>query len=158
MPAAKFIGRRYGEEDKKDDTFSWLWDEWFSKNLFAPLEAIGGYADLVEDNDAYFGMCRITADGAFQYWIGMVFPETAETPDGYDSFPIPACEAVVNWVCGKEPDIYFFDCLAEMKALGYEWQEVPSGERMMAERYVCPRFTEPYENGNIILDMVFFTK
>ena len=45
-----------------------------------------------------------------------------------------------------------------MKALGCEWNEVSNGERLMAERYVCPRFTEPDENGNIILDLMFLTK
>ena len=106
-PDAKFIGRCYGDKDKKDDTFSWLWDEWFGKNLFAPLEPLAGDADFIEDGDSYFGLCRVTADGAFQYWIGMVVPQTAVTTDGCESFPIPACEAVVNWVYGKEPDIYF---------------------------------------------------
>ena len=39
----------------------------------------------------------------------------------------------------------------------YVWTAIPSGERLMTERYVCPRFTDPDKDGNLILDLVYFT-
>ena len=158
----RFIGRSYGEESKKNDTFGWLRNEWFANDLFAPIEkaalsAVRNGGTLIEDGDAYCGMCVIAADGTFQYWIEMIVPKEAEVPEGYGSFSLPACNAVVNWVYGKEPDVYFHSCIENMEAHGYHWDFSPSGERLMTERYVCPRFTEPDENGNLILDLVYFT-
>lgn len=51
-------------------------------------------------------------------------------------------------------DIYFHCCLSAMEELGYRWEENVTGERLMAERYVCPRFTEADAEGNRILDLV----
>lgn len=159
IPACRFIGRSYGEEEKKNGTFGWLWNMWFAAGLFAPVEAAAAEAagERIEDGDAHCGMCVNAADGTYRYWIGMITPADTEVPEGYDSFPLPACDAVVNWVRGREPDVYFHCCLKEMEALGYHWDSNPSGERLMAERYVRPRFTEPDENGNLILDLVYFT-
>lgn len=156
-PTTKFVGKRYGEKDKKDGTYGHLWDEWFNENRFAPLESQIPDPSFVEDGDAYYGMCRILADGTDEYWIGMIMPENTEIPEGYNAFMIPACEAVVNWIYGKEPDVYFCDCRKEMADLGHEWKPLSSGDLLMAERYVCPRFTEPDENGKLILDQVYFT-
>ena len=158
----RFIGRSYGEESKKNDTFGWLWDEWFAADLFAPIEkaalrAVRNGGAMIEDGDAYCGMFIIAADGTCQYWIGMIVPTETEIQEGYDSFSLSACDAVVNWVCGKEPDVYFHSCIEKMEEYGYYWDASPSGERLMTERYVCPRFTEPDENGNLILDLVYFT-
>ena len=157
IPAVKFIGRCYHEEDKKDGIFGWLWGKWFAEGLFAPIEALQEAPDFVEDGDAYCGLSRILRDGSYEYWIGMLVPETAGVPDGYECLPIPACDAIVNWVYGKEPDVYFHCCLQEMEALGYHWDADTSGERLMMERYACPRFTKPDEKGNLILDLVYFT-
>ena len=156
-PATKFVGKRYSETDSKNGTYGHLWDEWFSENKFEPLEKLVPDPSFIEGGDAYCGMCRVLSDGTNEYWIGMIVPAEAETPNGYDSFMIPACEATVNWIYGNEPDVYFCDCRAEMTEMGYKWKALSSGELLMAERYVCPRFTDPDENGKLILDQVYFT-
>lgn len=157
FPAVQFVGKRYLDDEKKDDSFAWLWDIWFEKNQFEPIEALIKKPDFVEAADSYYGMHRIRKDGTYEYWIGMIVPLNAKVPRGYSSFSIPACKPVVSWIYGKEPDVYFVDCRDEMEARGFKWNPGPSGDRLMAERYACPRFTEPDQNGNIILDAVYFT-
>lgn len=157
IPAVKFVGRKYSEEEKKDGTFGRLWSEWFADGWFEPLEALIEDPGFIEDGDAYCGMSRIFDDGTWEYWIGMIVPESADVPTGYESFAIPACSAVTNWVYGKEPDVYFHCCLKDMEEQGYVWTAIPSGEHLMTERYVCPRFTDPDKDGNLILDLVYFT-
>jgi len=154
----KFIGKAYHETEKINGTFAWAWQQWFSGNLFEPIEKNIPRSELIEDGDAFCGLCRILPDGSCEYWIGMVAPGDVTVPDGYDSFPLPACSMITNWVLGKEPDVYFHCCLADMESMGYHWDAAPNGEKLMMERYVCPRFTQSDENGDLILDLVYFTE
>lgn len=154
--ASKFIGKHYREKDKRSGTYGWLWDEWFDKDMFAPIESLTD-ASIIEDSNSHLGMNRYLEDGGYEYWIGMIVPENAPVPEGYDSFLIPACDTVTNWIYGKEPVVYFYNCIREMKAQGLYWNPLATGDKLMAERYVLPRFSDPDEFGNIILDMVYFT-
>jgi len=156
IPKCKFVGRCYGESDRSNGTFAEKWGEWFANGLFAPLEALADDTLPLEEKGACWGLCRCKKESD-EYWTGMLLPENAAVPVGYESFPIPACDGIVNWVYGKEPDIYFHNCSEDMKKQGYLWEESPAGERLMGERYVCPRYTEPDETGNRVIDLVYFT-
>ena len=158
MPAVKLVGRCYREEDRVNGTFAHRWAEWFQNNLFAPLQLAGPGPEPFEDCDACIGLCRCKEGEPFQYWIGVFMPPEAAVPDGYDSVAFDAGDIAVCWVYGKEPDIYTHCCLSRLSEEGFEWTADASGVKWCFERYVSPRFTEPDEKGNVILDMCFYVK
>lgn len=154
LPAMKLVGRRYGEGDRQNGTFSHKWSEWFQNGLFEPLRLPGG-EEPFEDCDAFIGLCRCKEGEPFEYWIGVFVPESFAVPEGYESVSFPARDVAVCWVSGKEPDIYSYCCLERLHAEGFEWTADADGVKWCFERYVCPRFTEPDGEGNAILDMCF---
>ncbi len=157
LPAMKLVGRCYGEKDRVNGTFSDKWGEWFANRLFEPLKLNDGAAEPFEDCDAYIGLCLCKEGEPFRYWIGVFMPPDAVVPEGYESLSFDAGDIAVFWIYGKEPEVYLASCNGSLEAAGYEHRPV-QGACMCFERYVCPRFTEPDENGNIILDICYFVK
>ena len=157
MPKMKLVGKCYKEEDKVNNTFAAHWCEWFQNDWFSPLRLAGsGSEEPFEDCDALIGLSRLKEGEPFQYWIGVFMPMDAAVPAGYDSVALEAGDIAVCWIYGKEPDIYFHCCLDRLKEEGFSWGADKDGVRWCFERYVCPRFTQPDERGNVILDMCFY--
>lgn len=158
LPAMKFVGKRYLEEQKVDGTFGVYWGEWFEKGWFEPLKFNDGGEEPFEDCNAFIGLCRFTQDEPFEYWIGVFAPQSAEAPEGYQSLDIEAGDVAVAWIYGREPDVYMCCPISRMESEGYELTNDSHGVQYGFERYVCPRFTEPDKDGNIILDMCYYVK
>lgn len=155
LPAMKLVGKCYHEDEKQNGTFAAKWAEWFAKDWFSPLLLPEAAGEPFEDCNAYIGLCRCKEGEPFAYWIGVFMPLDAPVPDGYESVEFKACEIAVCWIYGKEPEIYSTCCLDALKQQGYEWTADRDGIRWCFERYVCPRFTQPDRDGNVILDMCF---
>jgi len=156
MDASKFIGKRYTDEDRVDGTFGAMWGEWFGNGWFDQLEQLaqGKMKNICEDGDASIGLMR-EVDGAFEYWIGYFLPTDITAPEGFESIDFPKSELGVCWVYGKEDEVYMQEgrCGLELENKGYKIQD-----DWCFERYGCPRFTTPDDNGNIILDICFFVE
>ena len=141
-PAARLIGKRYEAAPN--------WGEWWQNGWFDRLEA---QPRLPFNGDAYFGMVRI-ADGKPERWIGMLFPPDAPVPEGFEAADIPPMAYAVCYLKAQEgsPDFYAPEtheaCLALIRANGMTRLE----DNWCFERYQCPRFTTPDENGCVILD------
>lgn len=141
-PETRFIGKRY--------TGSPNWGEWWGNNWFSALEAS---PRLSFNGDAYIGAVRIVNDMP-EYWIGMFFPIDTEVPEGFDYIDIPPLAYAVCYLQDKEGSGQFYHmethnrCLDQINALGLQRKE----NDWCFERYNCPRFTTPDENGNVILD------
>jgi AraC family transcriptional regulator len=72
MPASRFIGKKYGDEDRVNGLFSARWNEWFQNGWFEEIEKAPGYnTAFFEDGGAYIGMMRHKNGEPFQYWIGI---------------------------------------------------------------------------------------
>ena len=139
--AARFIGKRY--ENAPD------WGEWWQNDWFSVLEK---NERLPMNGDAYIGAVHIV-DGMPEYWIGMFFPVNTAVPEGFDFVDMEALEYAVCYLYDKEGgDFYSMEthnrCLEELKSLGLKRKE----DDWCFERYHCPRFTMPDEEGNVILD------
>jgi len=156
MGSAKFIGKRYTDEDRVDGMFGAKWGEWFQNGWFELLEkqAAGSMKDTYEDGDATVGLMR-DVDGAFEYWIGYFMPSGTPVPDGFASIDFPKSDLGICWVYGKEGEVYMQEgrCWERLKAEGFKTK----GDWCF-ERYACPRFTTPDEKGNITLDIGFFVE
>lgn len=159
IPASRFIGKKYGDEDRVNGWFSVKWDEFWHNGWFSEIENTSGYrADFFEDADATIGMMRWKDGEPFQYWIGKFTPEGTAVPEGFLHFDLPESTLGVCWIRGTEPDIYAKDNLV-MEAFnknGITAVTDKDGAFWFFERYVCPRFTTPDENGTVVLDHCYY--
>ena len=141
-PAARLIGKRYTDSPN--------WGEWWENDLFSPLEGLGA---LPFNGDAYIGAVHIKGC-APEYWIGMLFSTDATVPEGYEAVDIPPLDFAVCYLYDREGSGDFYTmathdmCLERLKDLGLSRKE----NDWCFERYNCPRFTSPDENGGVILD------
>ncbi len=141
-PAARLIGKRYESNPN--------WGEWWSNDWFSQLEQS---PRLPFNDDAYIGAVHIV-EGKPEYWIGMFFPEGTPVPQGFEAADIPPLDYAVCYLSAPEgcPDFYTAEthqlCLSQLAQMGFTRKE----DDWCFERYQCPRFTTPDENGNVILD------
>lgn len=160
IPALRFIGKKYGDSDRVDGMFGARWGDWFQNGWFTVVERVygGSMKDIYEDGDAHIGLMRHKDGEPFEYWIGVFMQEGATVPAGFSHVDFPASRLGVCWLYGKESEIYCNEplCYEKLKEQGLRVINDPAGACWFFERYGCPRFTMPDEQGNIILDICFF--
>jgi len=162
IPAVKFIGKKYGDEDRVDGGFASAWQQWIEQDLFDPIvQAAGGIEackQLLEDGEATLGFMRYKEGEPFQYWIGMLTPPDTVVPESYESVLIEPTEAGICWLKGKEPDIYAKEdrCMHKLAEEGFQVNPNEQGALLFFERYAHPRFNDIDEQGNRIVDIGFF--
>lgn len=148
-PDVKLIGKRYTDEDRDPfGSFSAKWDEWFRNDWFSFLKD-GGIQGVSDD---YVGVMRYTQAG-FEYWIGILMAPEDPVPQGFEAVEIPAGNLAVSFVYGKNgPDLYGMEAYQACAAAWAEREWFPKMDAWYMERYNCPRFTQPDDQGNVILD------
>ena len=159
IPAMRFIGRKYGEKDVMRGGYGHIWGEWFGKGLFVPLEKLyEAQRAGIQDDDAYIGLMRHKPGEPFEYWIGMLFAADAHVPDGYDYVDFDESRLGVAWLKGVEAEIYAAEDVAVngLDEAGYHPAADRNGACWYMERYACPRFTSPDEQGDVTLDICVF--
>ncbi|BCN31094.1 hypothetical protein [Anaeromicropila herbilytica] len=161
-PDMKFIGKKYLESDRKDGGFGYKWCEWFQNNWFEVLEenVTESWKSQLEDSDAYVGMMRWKEGEEFQYWIGMLLPLETAVPEGYESVNFAAGNIGVGWLKGMEDEIYCKEdkCADKLVENGMNIISGKENAYWFFERYGCPRFTTPDEEGKIVLDICHFVE
>ena len=162
MPAVRFIGIKYADEDRVDGGFGAKWCEWFEKGRFDKLEGLNP-TQFFEDSEASIGLMRWKDGEPFQYWIGMFLPAGTELPEGFASVDFPASTLGVAWLYGKDGEVYGQEhvcakALREQQGMNVVPDVNDADAWWFFERYVCPRFTEPDAKGNITLDICHFVK
>lgn len=141
-PKARLIGKRYEGVPN--------WGEWWENNWFETLET---NQRLSFNGDAYIGGVHIV-NGMPEYWIGMLFPENTEVPEGFEYVDIAPLDYAICYLYDKENSSEFYtidthnQCLEKLKE--YNWKR--KEDDWCLERYNCPRFTTVDEKGNVILD------
>jgi hypothetical protein len=160
--ATRFIGIKYGDEDRVNGTFGAKWDEWFQKGLFEKLETSLSeeFKKSYEDSDAYIGLMRWKEGEKFEYWIGMFLPEGTAVPDGYAHVDFSPSNLGVCWIRGDMSEVFCKEdkCAERLSKEGFEVITDNVGAWWFFERYGCPRFTEKDEEGKFILDICHFIK
>ena len=164
IPATRFIGKKFGDSDRVDGGFGTQWAEAFHNNWFDTIEKAAGGAEKCaaqfKDGGAYIGLMRHKENEPFEYWVGMFTPADTPVPDGFSYVDFPESEFGVAWFKGKEStgELYGKECQC-LEAMNNSGIVVGAGEHgvwWFFERYCCPRFTTPDDNGDVILDICFF--
>lgn len=161
VPALRFIGKKYGDEDRVDESFGARWGEFFEKGWFARIEGlVADTKAIYEDGDAYVGLMRFLDNEPFQYWIGMFMPEGTPVPEGFGFVDFDRASLGVCWVHGPEDQVYMQEerCAIRLAEEKLEVIADDQGAYWFFERYGCPRFTTPDEKGNIVLDICHYVK
>ena len=162
LPATRFIGIKYQDEDRVNGGFGTQWGEWFQNNRFEKLEGLLSeeFNKSYEDAGAYVGLMRWKEGEPFQYWIGMFLPVGSEVPEGYGHVDLAGGKLGVAWIHGQEGELYCHEdkCAERIAKEGYEIISDEEGAWWFFERYVCPRFTTPDAEGNVTLDICHFIK
>ena len=153
MPAVRFVGKKYGGSEVG---YSEQWEKWFDLGWFEPLERMySAFPSGSEDDDAYVGLMRCCPGAPFEYWIGMFLSAEADVPVGYQSIDFAPFELGVAWLRGAESEIYAQEetAMAALAEQGIRPSADARGAFWFVERYACPRFTQPDEEGNVTLDV-----
>lgn len=155
VPAMRFIGKKYFDGDRVNGSFAVKWCEWFDKGWFAQIQGSFDAKALYEDGDATIGLMRWKEGEPFEYWIGAFCPIGTIVPEGFLSVDFPPATLGVAWVYGKEQEVFGqeYECAEALKKQGVEIISDEQGAYWFFERYVCPRFTTPDADGNVILDI-----
>ena len=157
VDAMRFIGKKYSDDDRVDGNFGSHWGQWHLNGWFDAIKKkIDKHIrEIYEDGDAYIGLMHGGHDKPFEYWIGIFMPDGTDVPEGFNYIDFPAGKLGVCWVQGKEDEVFMHEgqCGERLEKEGFD-----VNTDWCFERYVCPRFTAPDENGKIILDICFYIK
>ena len=153
IPTLRFIGKKYGDFGH--------WGEWWQNGWFEQVEnAMGGVEKILsvwENGGGYVGVERRAEGQAFAYYSGMFAPEHTPVPDGFVSVDFENLSLGTCWIYGREDEVHDTSaCLPSLAANGLEpWRDA-DGAVWSFENCVCPRYTTPDADGNIILDYCYF--
>ena len=84
MPASRFIGKKYLDEDRVEGTFGQQWGQWHEHEWFEQItkQADRDLKEWFAEAEATLGLMRFKDGEPFEYWIGMFMPEETTVPDG----------------------------------------------------------------------------
>lgn len=158
VPAQRFIGKKYSDQDRVNGGFGKQWGDWFANGWFAELEKTCAAKPGYDDGDAYIGLMRSKEGEPFEYWIGIFCPAETEVPTGYSFVDFNKADLGVAWLYGKENEVFGQEhkCAERCEQEGLKIVPDEQGAYWFFERYACPRFTTPDEHGNIILDICHY--
>ncbi len=160
IPAARFVGIKYGDEDRVEGGFGPKWGDWFENDRFSKLEVLlsDDFKNSYEDAGAYVGLMRCKEGEPFQYWIGMFLPAGVSVPEGYAYVDKPEAKLGVCWLHGPEGELFCKEdkCAERVAQEGHKIISDGESAWWFFERYGCPRFTTPDEDGKVILDICHY--
>lgn len=150
LPALVAVGRavRVRMADEMDDPVQDLWARCHGDGTLDELAALDTWnpsrVGWMGDFDA--------RTSSFVYLAGMLLPEGAAVPDGFDVRPVTPGQVAVGWVQGDADELVpLAQDLTEQAMAGADL--VPDEDAGWAlELYNAPRFTEPGPDGQVIVD------
>ena len=156
VPAMRFIGKKY-------PGFGPMWGEWFANGWFDVVEAsMGGPESILkiwENGAGYVGLERRAEGQPFEYWLGMFTPANTPIPEGFSYVDFPAIGLGICWIYGPEKEVHKTSaCKPAILAAGMELWKDETGGIWSFENCLCPRYTTPDEQGNIIMDYCYFVQ
>jgi len=152
LPDLRVIGKEIiikMSEFQQHNPIPEFWGKCLNDNTFGYLEQ--ELKDQMYSPD-YVGYMQMLNADEFTNVCGILMKPDAPVPDGYVSYDVKAFTSGVSWIQGTEPDIYIGEHTLtepEIDKAGYKYDE---SKGFTIEAYNCPRYTQPDENGNRIID------
>ena len=160
VPALRFIGKKYGNNDRVNGMFGKHWGDWYENGWFGIIENLIDFNmnTLFENGNDNIGLMRDN-NGEFEYWIGKFMPENTIVPEGFNYYDFPKGAFAITWLYDYESKIFGLEGMVgeNLNKLGYEVIVCKENSIWAFERYTN-RFGTPDEKGKIILDIGFFIK
>jgi hypothetical protein len=89
----------------------------------------------------------------------MFTPIGTPIPDGFEAIDFDGVSLGTCWIYGKENEVHETSgCRKKLEEAGYELWTDENGAVYSFENCLCPRYTTPDENGNVILDYCYVIK
>lgn len=153
IPNLRFIGKEYNEFGH--------WGEWWQNGWFDTLESTMGGTDKIlsvwGNGGGYIGVERHADGQPFKYYIGMLTPENTPVPNGFIHIDFINLNLGTCWIYGKESEIHDTRlCKPSLIQTGMHIWHDADGAVWSFENCLCPRYTSPDAEGNIILDYCYF--
>jgi predicted transcriptional regulator YdeE len=171
LPAVRFVGKMYTEEDRVDGSFDKYWTEWRKNGWMDILKKLPQIENIEKGSIGLMGIENKNGIHCnFEYWIGMMLPENTIVPDGFSYVDIPKGDAAICWIYGSDEtgEIYDAHELCMEKMFGKEdgwWNKIRNDlkgkERDWVwwfERYNDARMSNKDDKGNVILDYGMYIK
>lgn len=155
LPKLYVVGKelRYSDEalNTGDNRLPDFWDECYRENIFAPLESQASY--VFDSSHVGVFLDWNLGDGDFSYAVGLLMKEGVSVPDNYFIRELPETDVAVGWIKGKFTGRGGYGSVYDLvtKAMSEHGRSNTKMTWCM-EMYNCPRFTEPNEDGDTILD------
>lgn len=164
-PAVRFIGKKYGNQDR-DETggFGKQWHEYMENGWDKQLEAAApGAENLFPGGISHIGLMRWAKDAVkepFEYWVGLFAPPETAVPVGFQWVDLPAGTLGVVWVRGDDADLFGkeSECAALCEKNGMKIASVDGkgSAWYFFERYANGRFGERDAEGRTVLDICHY--
>ena len=101
VPAMRFIGKKYGNEDRVDGHFGDKWSEFISNGWFDILDKLTA-SGIMTNALALIGH----ENNSFKYWIGKFAPANTSVPEGFDCIDFESGNFVAVRLKGPEWEIF----------------------------------------------------
>lgn len=123
------------------------------------MGGVDAILNIWENGAGYVGLERRCPGQPFEIWIGMFTPAGTKVPDGFEFVDFPSSGLGTCWIYGKEDEIHDTGkCLPAVLKHGLSLWKDAQGGVWSFENCLCPRYTTPDEQGNVILDYCFFVE
>ncbi len=155
IPPLRFIGKKYAEFGH--------WGEWWQNDWFGTLERAMGGTDKIlaiwQNGGGYVGLEHWTPNAPFAYWLGMFAPIDTPVPEGFEYVDFTDVALGTCWIYGAEQEVHDTSaCVPALLQNGMTVRKDADGGTWSFENCLCPRYTNPDEQGKIILDYCVFVE
>ena len=153
VPAMRFIGKKYPA----------FGDWWSANGWIDKIENAMGGTEVILKNwknfAGYVGLEHRCEGQSLEYWIGVFTPANTQVPEGFSYVDFPAVGLGTCWIYGKEEEVHDTSgCRPAVENEGMILWKDENGGVWSFENCVCPRYTTPDEQGNIIMDYCYYVE
>jgi predicted transcriptional regulator YdeE len=126
-----------------------FWGKCMSENVFTTLGKI-----LSENmyDPGYVGFMKMLSEHEFVNVCGILMKPDAKAPEGFVNYDIEPFTAGIGWIQGNEQDIYPVEHEIVGEAVIKAGYTFDYSKGFAIELYNSPRYTNPDEKGNRIID------
>ncbi len=152
IPDLRFIGKAY--------TSFRDWGDWWQNGWFDLLENTIDCDKMLlswENAGGYIGLEKRREGELSAYYIGMFALKDTPVPEGFEAVDFCGVNLGTCWIYGKESDLHdTISCREKILEGGMAVWRDSDGFCWSFENCLCPRYTTPDSQGNVILDYCWF--